>query len=32
LHALDDSVVLLTVTKSVQRYRETTYDDDLPGI
>jgi quercetin dioxygenase-like cupin family protein len=32
LHALDDSVVLLTVAKSVQRYRETIYDDDLPGL
>lgn len=31
LHALDDTVVLLTVAKSVQRYRETNYDDDLPG-
>jgi quercetin dioxygenase-like cupin family protein len=32
LHAVDDSVVLLTVAKSVQRYGETTYDDDLPGL
>jgi quercetin dioxygenase-like cupin family protein len=32
LHALDDSVVLLTVAKSVQRQRQTTYDDDLPGL
>ncbi|MDG5481999.1 cupin domain-containing protein [Mycolicibacterium gadium] len=32
LHAVDDCVVLLTVAKSVQRYRETTYDDDLPGL
>jgi quercetin dioxygenase-like cupin family protein len=32
LHALDDSVVLLSVAKSVQRYLETTYDDDLPGL
>jgi quercetin dioxygenase-like cupin family protein len=30
LHAVDDSVVLLTVAKAVQRYRETTDDDD-PG-
>ena len=32
LHAVDDCVVLLTVAKSVQRYRERTYDDDLPGL
>jgi len=32
LHALGDSVVLLTVAKSVQRQHETTYDDDLPGL
>jgi quercetin dioxygenase-like cupin family protein len=32
LHAVDDSVVLLTVAKSVQRYGERTYDDDLPGL
>jgi quercetin dioxygenase-like cupin family protein len=32
LHALEDSAVLLTVAKSVQRHRETTYDDDLPGL
>lgn len=32
LHALDDSVVLLTVAKSLQRYRESIYDDDLPGL
>jgi hypothetical protein len=32
LHAVDDCVVVLTVAKSVQRYGETTYDDDLPGL
>ena len=32
LHAVNDSVVLLTVAKPVQRYRETTHDDDLPGL
>ena len=32
LHAVDDSVVLLTVAKSVQRYGEKAYDDDLPGL
>ena len=32
LHAVDDCVVLLTVAKSVQRYGERTYDDDLPGL
>jgi quercetin dioxygenase-like cupin family protein len=32
LHAVDDCVVLLTVAKSVQRYGERTYDDDLPGV
>jgi quercetin dioxygenase-like cupin family protein len=32
LHALEDSVVLLTVAKAVQRQRETIYDDDLPGL
>jgi quercetin dioxygenase-like cupin family protein len=31
LHAVDDCVVLLTVAKSVHRYGERTYDDDLPG-
>lgn len=31
LHAVDDSVVLLTVAKAVPRYGEPTYDDDLPG-
>ena len=32
LHAVDDCVVLLTVAKSVQRYGERAYDDDLPGL
>lgn len=32
LHAVDDCVVLLTVAKSVQRYGEMAYDDDLPGL
>jgi quercetin dioxygenase-like cupin family protein len=32
LHAADNSVVLLTVAKSVQRYGERAYDDDLPGL
>ena len=32
LHAVDDCVVLLTVAKSVQRYGERTYHDDLPGL
>jgi quercetin dioxygenase-like cupin family protein len=32
LHAVDDCVVRLTVAKSVQRYGERAYDDDLPGL
>ena len=32
LHAVNNSVVLLTVAKSVQRYGERAYDDDLPGL
>ncbi|HZN82425.1 MAG TPA: hypothetical protein VFC01_22510 [Mycobacterium sp.] len=32
LHAVDACVVLLTVAKTVQRYGERAYDDDLPGL
>jgi quercetin dioxygenase-like cupin family protein len=32
LHAVDDCVVLLTLAKSVHRYGDRTYDDDLPGL